>query len=166
MTTRPRCGAQTLSGDQCKQFTKDNQERCWQHQGTQCSVCLAYMGGQSSSRKLDCGHEFHIKCLNRWKTSCTGPDPTCPMCRVPFDVPTYRCRLIIERTQDSLRHTSDFNTSNITSIMDGFGIDFRQLIPSNGRFYTDIQFDVDPTEALQEILRELGLPAPPEHFAA
>jgi hypothetical protein len=85
---------------------------------------------------------------------------------VPFDVPTYRCRLIIERTRDSLRHTSDFDTSNITSIMDGFGIDFRQLVPSNGRFYTDVQFEVDPTEALQDILRELGLPAPPDHFAA
>lgn len=48
--------------------------------------------------------------------------------------------------------------------MDGFGIDFRQLIPSHGRFYTDIQFDVDPTEALQDILRELGLPAAPENF--
>jgi hypothetical protein len=50
--------------------------------------------------------------------------------------------------------------------MDGFGIDFRQLIPSNGRFYTDVQFEVDPNEALQDILRELGLPAPPDHFVA
>ena len=166
MTTRLRCGAQTLSGDQCKQFKTNNQERCWHHQGAQCSVCLGHMGGQSSIRKLDCGHEFHIKCLNRWKTSCTGPDPTCPMCRVPFDVPTYRCRLIIERTRDVHRHTTDFDTSNIASIMDGFGIDFRQIIPSSGRFYTDVQFDVDPTEALQEILRELGLPAPPDHFVA
>jgi hypothetical protein len=86
------------------------------------------------------------------------------MCRVPFDVPTYRCRLIIERTHDTQRHTTDFETSNITSIMDGFGIDFRQLVPSNGRFYTDVQFDINPTEALQEILRELGLPTPPENF--
>jgi hypothetical protein len=85
---------------------------------------------------------------------------------VPFDVPTYRCRLIIERTQDSQRHTSDFDTSNITSIIEGFGLDFRQLIPSNGRFYTDLQFEVDPTEVLQDILRELGLPVPPDHFVA
>jgi hypothetical protein len=164
MTDRPRCGAQTLSGESCKQYVKNGQEKCWQHQGTQCSVCLACMGGQSATRKLECGHEFHVRCLNKWKTSCTGPDPTCPMCRVPFDVPTYRCRLIIERTVDSQRHISDFETSNITTIMDGFGVDFRQIVPSHGRFYTDIQFDIDPEEALQDILRELGLPGAPENF--
>lgn len=166
MTTRTRCGAQTATGDPCKQTPKNGQERCWQHQGTQCSVCLAYMGSQSLTRTLDCGHEFHTKCLNRWKISCTGPDPTCPMCRVPFDVPTYKCRLIIERTHDSARSINDFETSNVNGIMEGFGItDFRQFDPNHGgRFFTDVRFDIDPSETLQEILRELGLPNASENF--
>ena len=154
-----RCGSLTLAGNPCSQIIKEGQDRCWQHRGDQCSVCLSCIGGQSPSRKLDCGHEFHTKCLDRWKITCTTPDPTCPMCRVPFDIPTYRCRLIIERVADSHRSTSDFMTSNVSGLMDGFGLDFRQLVPrTDGRFFTDIHFDIEPGEVLQDILRELGLP--------
>jgi len=156
------CGSLTLSGSPCKQKVHGDQTKCWQHRGSQCSVCLSCMGGQSSTRKLDCGHEFHIKCLDRWKQSCTGPDPTCPMCRVPFDVPTYRCRLIIERVlPPNDRRVSDFETQNVMSIVDGFGLDFRSLAPTTqGRFYTDIHFDIEPDEILEDVLRQLGLPVP------
>jgi hypothetical protein len=84
------------------------------------------------------------------------------MCRVPFDVPTYKCRLIIERTCDSFRHVNDFETSNISNVLEGFGLQFRDLIPNQGGFITDIRFDIDPEETLRDILRGLGLPAPPE----
>lgn len=160
MAERRRCSAQTLSGEPCKQFVREGHERCWQHGGAQCAVCLATMGGQSTTRTLGCGHQFHERCVNRWKLQCTET-PTCPMCREPFDVPTYRCRLIIERTCDSFRHTSDFETSNIANVLDGFGLQFRELVPSQGRFLTDIRFDIDPDEVLNDILRELGLPEAP-----
>lgn len=156
------CGALTLSGTPCKQKVGAGNERCWQHRGPQCSVCLACMGGQNTTRTLGCGHEFHTKCVERWKQSCTGPDPTCPMCREPFDVPTYRCRLIIERVAPPTeRRVSEFETQNVMSIVEGFGLDFRSLVPNtHGRFYTDIHFDIDPDEVLEEVLRELGLPVP------
>jgi len=160
MAERRRCSAQTLSGEPCKQLVRDGQERCWLHQGTQCAVCLATMGSQSTTRTLGCGHQFHERCVNRWKLQCTET-PTCPMCREPFDIPTYRCRLIIERTSDSFRHMNDFETSNIASILDGFGLQFRELVPSQGRFLTDIRFDIDPEEVLNDILRELGIPETP-----
>lgn len=160
MADKRRCGSQTLSGHPCNQILVEGQERCWQHRGPQCSVCLSCIGGQSKTRKLDCTHEFHEKCLTRWKASCTGPDPTCPMCRTPFDVPSYRCRLIIERTSDASQTTTDFESSNINEIMSGFGIDLRQLVPGQGRFLTDIHFDIDVGESLEEVLRELGLPEP------
>jgi Ring finger domain len=156
-----RCGADTISGSKCKVKIQAGQERCWIHRGPQCSVCFCPMATQVHNRTLDCGHTFHSRCLERWKRTCTTPDPTCPMCRVPFDVPTYRCRLIIERVADGQREAVDFDTSNVSQITDGFGIEFRNLIPSHGRFYTDIQFDVDPEEALLDILTELGLPRPP-----
>jgi hypothetical protein len=84
------------------------------------------------------------------------------MCREPFDVPTYRCRLIIERVdQPEDRRAIEFDTQNVSSIVSGFGLDFRSLIPNTqGRFYTDIHFDIDPTEILEDVLRELGLPIP------
>jgi len=153
-----QCGAPTLSGGTCRQTLKEGQERCWQHNGPQCSVCLTNMNAHSQKRKLGCDHEFHLKCLNRWKASCTGPDPTCPMCRVPFDVPSYRCRLIIERTEDSTVSVNNFSTSNILPITEGFGLDFRQIIPpGNTRFYTDIHFDINPGEDLMDVLGGLGL---------
>ena len=87
------------------------------------------------------------------------------MCREPFDVPTYKCRLIIERTSDSFRHMTDFETSNIAGILDGFGLQLRELVPNQeGRFISDIRFDIDPEETLRDILRELGLPVPPPPF--
>ena len=158
---RRQCCAETLSGARCRQHTREGQDRCWFHQGVQCSVCLAYMGTQSASRTLRCSHQFHERCLNRWKLQCQGT-PTCPMCREPFDVPTYKCRLIIERTSDSFRSMTDFETANIAQIIDGFGLQFRDLIPNQGRFLTDVHFDIEPEEVLRDVLRELGLPEPPE----
>jgi hypothetical protein len=49
------------------------------------------------------------------------------------------------------------------SIVEGFGLDFRSLVPGGigaGRFYTDIHFDIEPSEILEDVLRELGLPVP------
>jgi hypothetical protein len=160
-----RCGATTLSGGECRQTVKEEGTKCWLHSGSQCSVCLTCMGGQSQTRKLDCGHEFHTKCLDRWKTTCRTPDPTCPMCRLPFDVPTYRCRLIIEKTSDGTRSITEFLSQNVHSIMEGFGLDYRQFVPNNvGRMLTDIFFDVNPTENLRTVLTELGLPMPDSRF--
>ena len=84
------------------------------------------------------------------------------MCREPFDLPMYKCRLVIERTTDGHVDTINYDTSNILSIIDGFGLDFRTLNPlTNGRFITDLHFDIEPGEDLLEVLRELGLPQPP-----
>jgi hypothetical protein len=156
-----RCGAQTLSGGTCRQKVKECQDRCWQHSGSQCSVCLCHMGGSTPTRKLDCGHEFHRKCLDRWKMTCTGPDPTCPMCRVPFDVPTYRCRLIIQRMSDGQEVTEEFESNNIASIVEGFGIDFRVLGHGHGEMIqSEIHFDIDEGELIANELLALGLPVP------
>jgi hypothetical protein len=60
------------------------------------------------------------------------------------------------------RQVTNFETDNVMSIVEGFGLDFRTLLPGGaaGRFYTDIHFDIEPHEDLEDILRELGLPVP------
>jgi hypothetical protein len=62
------------------------------------------------------------------------------------------------------RRVTNFETQNVMSIVEGFGLDFRSLIPAGaagaGRFYTDIHFDIEPSEILEDVLRELGLPVP------
>lgn len=157
-----RCGAQTNHGAPCRFKLSQGQEKCWIHTGPACSVCLNSMSQTQATRTLPCNHIFHDKCLERWKRVCTTPDPTCPMCREPFDLVNYRCRLIIEKSGDgeSERTIRDFETSNISSIIEGFGLDFRSIVPhGRGRFYSDIRFDINADEALEDILRELGLPA-------
>lgn len=158
-----RCGALTLTGAPCKSRVPEGQDppRCWIHRGPTCSVCFGSLATASANRTLPCNHVFHSRCVDRWKRSCTGPDPTCPMCRLPFDVPSYRCRLIVERVPaDSNSIITDFVTSNISNIMEGFGIDFRSIAPDGGRMVADIQFDIEAHEDLNEVLRELGLPTP------
>ena len=157
-----RCGAQTLTGNPCKQIPRADQERCWQHSGPQCSVCLGYMT-ETNTRELPCKHSFHDRCVERWKSSCTGPDPTCPMCRTPFDVPTYRCRLVIERVSDGSLTTTEFDSSNIHSIVGGFGIDLRALEIDGSMLRSEIQWNIEPGEDLVEQLGLLGLPIPDSH---
>ena len=152
-----RCGAQTATGSTCKIRVFGEQHHCWMHAGPQCSVCFAPLTDRTT-RKLPCEHSFHIRCIERWKRTCGTADPTCPMCRAPFDLPSYKCRLIIERVSDSNVETHDFVTSNIRSVVGGFGLDFASLIPPGpGRFTTDIRFDIEPNEDLREVLNELGL---------
>lgn len=152
-----RCGSHTLQGSACKNKVYGDTENCWIHRGPQCSVCFASMTTQGN-RTLPCSHSFHTRCVERWKRSCPS-EPTCPLCRVPFDLPTYKCRLIIERLADNQIITTNFETSNIFNIVEGFGLDLRELVPrGRGRLLTDIHFDVDPTEVLEDVLRELGLP--------
>jgi hypothetical protein len=152
-----RCGAQTLLGNPCRQILRGEQERCWQHTGPQCAVCFGHM--IRDTRQLPCSHTFHIRCVDRWKASCHG-DPTCPMCREPFDVPLYRCRLIIERVLDGLNSVTDFETSNVRSIVGGFGINLER---GQEMLQSEIRWDVEPNEDLINELRLLGLPVP-EHF--
>jgi len=152
-----QCGAPTLSGEVCKRKPGGDHTRCWLHRGPQCSVCLGTMVPTTGLRKLPCGHEFHLKCIERWKRNCQG-DPTCPMCREPFDLPSYRCRLTIEKVSDGTSNVSIFETSNINSIMQGFGLNIRDLIPGDpARFMTDIHFDIEEGEDLREVLLELGI---------
>ena len=153
------CGSRTSKGALCKNKAGPD-GNCWVHRAPQCSVCFGPMA-HNAGRTLPCGHEFHTRCVDRWKRSCPG-DPTCPMCREPFDLPVYKCRLIIERMSDGHIDTLNYDTSNILNIIDGFGLDFRTLNPlANGRFITDLHFDIEPGEDLLEVLRELGLPQPP-----
>jgi hypothetical protein len=64
-------------------------------------------------------------------------------------------------TEPAERQVTNFETDNVMSIVEGFGLDFRALVPhGSGRFYTDIHFDIEPSENLEDILRELGLPVP------
>lgn len=53
-----------------------------------CSICIADYKGSDELRQLpDCGHVFHVKCVDPWLRM----HPTCPLCRtspLPSPLPT------------------------------------------------------------------------------
>jgi len=141
----PQCESGTRSGERCKNSTPGKFCHHHQNQTEQCAVCWSGMT-DTTSRKLDCGHTFHTRCLDRWKRR----SATCPMCRTPFDQPRYRVRLTIEPDGQDI----EMITSNIANISNLFGID-----NTMDEFFTDIRFAVDNFEILNEILREIGFPS-------
>jgi hypothetical protein len=79
------------------------------------------------------------------------------MCRAPFDVPIYRCRLIIERVADGTITTNEFDSSNVRSIVGGFGIDLRTLESGGDMVRSEIHWNIEQGEDLATVLEQLGL---------
>lgn len=152
------CGALTLSGAPCKIKIRSNETVCRMHRGPQCSLCLGTIS--SFSKTLPCNHVFHERCIDRWKRTCPSDPPTCPLCREPFDVPLYRCILVIERVADSNIQARPFQLSNINAIVEGFGLDLRDLLRSRNqqRLYAELHFDIEQGENLEEVLEQFNIP--------
>jgi len=148
-----QCSATTRQGMQCKRNSRTGTNLCGLHTTTsagQCPVCLDTM--RTQTRTLTCGHTFHLRCLDRWKRM----SRTCPMCRVPFDQPSYKVRVSVQRTSDGETASHTYNTNSVAALVSTFGID-----PfTDTRFVTDIFFDIDTNESVEEVLHELGLRMP------
>jgi len=150
------CTGLTASGARCKIRPGAGQTQCHLHRENpnQCSVCLH--GLARSTRTLPCGHEFHLKCVDRWKRTCRG-DPTCPMCRAPFDLPNYRIRIIVDRVAEGTHEVRSYVTSNIQTIRDEFGLDLR-VLEAHEEASLNILFEIEDNENLEEVFRTLGVP--------
>lgn len=140
-----QCVGICKNGTRCKRL---GGQRCFQHPDDQCSICMENMSGVTS-RTLGCQHTFHKRCLERWKRN----RRTCPICRAPFDMPQYRVSLTIHCIHDGQRATSHYETTDITTVAESFGLDENML----NRSITDITFEIDPDEDIETILRELGV---------
>ncbi|XP_026276367.1 E3 ubiquitin-protein ligase RNF13-like [Frankliniella occidentalis] len=46
----------------------------------ECSICQEVVFKPSSQRILACGHNFHIRCIEKWQEASPYPT-TCPNCR-------------------------------------------------------------------------------------
>jgi len=88
---------------------------------------------------------------------CRG-QPTCPMCRGPFDLPVYRVTITVQNVPDgTLESSSSYTTSNIQGIQNEFGLDFR-AIDFSADATMNIIFDLDETEDLRAVLAAIGVP--------
>lgn len=139
------CTGICQNGTKCKRL---GNPRCFQHRGNQCSICMENIT-PSSSRLLGCSHGFHKRCIDRWKRT----SRTCPMCRVPFDVPTYRVAINIQCIHDGQRSIHSYDTTNISVLVESFGLDENLM----DRSIADISFEVEHNENIAEILQTLGI---------
>ena len=150
------CTGLTTTGSRCRRLPGPGQTQCHLHKenGKQCSVCLLAL--TRNTRTLPCGHEFHLKCVDRWKRSCRHT-PSCPMCRAPFDVPNYRVRIVIDRVAEATTEVRSYVTSNLQAIQEEFGLDLRML-DQQDQATLNILFDLENHENLEDFLRELNAP--------
>lgn len=143
-----QCEGVTRAGVRCRKTCQEGKTRCHVHENDHeepCSVCMLRMSGGEGDRTLDCGHTFHVRCLERWKRRSS----TCPLCRTPFDQPMYRVKITIEPTG----YEHEMVTSNVQSLVDMFGLD-----TSVQNFFSTIRFAVMNEPDLRTILDELGFP--------
>ena len=85
------CGELTSKGTPCQNIN------CHLHGsnvGT-CSICLNHVRNTRSVTKLRCGHKFHKKCIDEWKSR----TPTCPDCRALID--KYKVTIRIENIENA-----------------------------------------------------------------
>lgn len=150
------CLGVTAAGTSCRNRPGAGQTKCHMHRddGTQCSVCLQSLA--RATRTLPCGHEFHLKCVDRWKRSCRG-DPTCPMCRTPFDLPKYRVRIVVDRVAEGTHEVRSYVTSNIHTIREEFGLDLR-VLEAHEEASLNILFELEDHENIEEVFSSLGVP--------
>ena len=78
------------------------------------------------------------------------------MCREPFDQPLYNVTVTIQSRTNGETATETYTTSNIQMIVNSFGLN-ENVLQQATRTVTDINFDIEFGEVLEEVLRELGI---------
>jgi hypothetical protein len=144
MYNMSQCEGTTKNGHRCKRRCTEGRKTCHVHYGDSCPICMNTMT-QGTTRKLECTHEFHTACLDRWRRR----NSTCPMCRVPFDQPRFRVKINIE--PDGFEHEAV--TSNVQSLVDMFGLEMNNI----DRFFSTISFQVMNSTDMRNVLDEIGL---------
>jgi hypothetical protein len=79
------------------------------------------------------------------------------MCREPFDQPIYNITITIQSSVDGNTATETYTTSNIQTMIESFGLSETAILDVSRRTVTDINFDIEFGEVLEEVLRELGI---------
>ena len=77
----------------------------------ECAICLESVRRTRNSPHLDCGHQFHTTCFNKWQEH---GGKTCPMCRDYIKKSLWKITVHIENTETGnnqthsvLRHVDD-----------------------------------------------------------
>ena len=53
----------------------------------ECAICYEKIQMNVYLRRLECNHEFHKKCIDKWFHKCKDDYIHCPICRKLYDLP-------------------------------------------------------------------------------
>lgn len=75
-----------------------------------CSVCLMRLENvrDNERRVLDCGHEFHKACVNKWFDVCRK---TCPVCRFSVEAEEEKTKKCEKLTEEMVIWFSSFHVA-------------------------------------------------------
>ena len=147
------CGHITRIGQPCKMRVQEGHV-CHIHQeggGDVCAICHEKL--ETCCRTIQCGHEFHRRCISSWKNRGNN---TCPLCRVEFceNLPLYKVTITIENTRRNISRTVEL--TRIPQLIQDMNI------LTDDADITEARIDVNSDEAMQQVLDDLQIQFQPD----
>ena len=112
-----------------------------------CAICMNSVKRTRQTPGLKCGHLFHNHCIDDWKKK--GGE-RCPICRKMLNGVEYRVTLNIENLNSQTSNVIELSINSIQNLINELNIDMNYIS-------TEIQFDIDNLEELNEIISEFGV---------
>ena len=158
-----RCGAPTSAGGTCKSIVCQENSNCGWHtiisgEDAQCPVCMEDIYVRNC-KKLQCGHNFHKKCLNKWKME---GNRSCPLCRESFDLPQFRVEIHIQPINGAERefHEREFSNPGIRQYV----MSRSNMINNDPDIRTELTVETEDIDSLRRILEEIGIELTQEEY--
>ena len=146
----PRCGSCTIDGTTCQNKVKHKDDTCHIHNKEYNKCCICLNPVTKKGRVLECSHEFHQSCLERWKSEFKY---NCPTCRRPFDEPEFKMtiKILSTKTNEELAHTLniDENTLDFFNRMNINSTSIQSL--------TNLELNIENSSQLNTILQDIGI---------
>ena len=158
-----RCGAPTSSGEGCRSIVCQDGSKCGWHtvvpgDDPQCSVCMEDIFVRSC-KKLPCDHNFHKKCLEKWKVE---GNRSCPLCRQAFDLPQFRVSIHIEPVNGAEAHNRarSFHNPEVRHHL----MDRSSLVSSDPDIRTELTVESEDIQSLRRVLEQIGVSLTEEDY--
>ena len=151
-----QCGAPTASGGTCRSAVSGSGSRCGWHtvvsgEHSQCPICMEDIYVRNC-KKLPCEHNFHKKCLDKWKME---GNRTCPLCREPFDLPQFRVKIEIDPINDGVRtyRSRTFEEPNVIQHI----MESSDIVSNDPNVRTELTLEAEDIQSLRRVLEQIGI---------
>lgn len=151
-----QCGAPTVSGGTCRSTVSTCGSRCSWHtvisgEHSQCPICMDDIYVRNC-KSLPCNHNFHKKCLDKWKIE---GNRTCPLCREPFDLPQFRVKIQIDPINQGV-HTYRSRLFEEPTVIHHI-MERENIISNDPDVRTELTLEAEDIQSLRRVLEQIGI---------